>query len=88
MKSSLKKSKLEILKTLSVPSTKYHFHIHVDYSNVGTGCILVQQFPEEKRIVSLDSRVIDNAEQKMSTFHRELCDILSALQTCEHYIII
>ena len=56
-------------------------------SNVGTGCILVQQFPEGKRIVSFNSRVFDNAEQKMSTLHRELCRIVSALQTYEHYII-
>ena len=72
---------------LAVPSTEYPFHIHVDSSNVGTGCILVQQFPEEKRTVSFNSRVFDNAEQKMSTLHREICGIVSALQTFEHYII-
>ena len=72
---------------LAKPSTKHPFHIHVDSSNVGTGCILVQQFPEGKRIVSFNSRVFDNAEQKMSTLHRELCGIVSALQTYEHYII-
>ena len=60
---------------LAVPSTEYPFHIHVDSSNVGTGCILVQQFPEGKRIVSFKS------------LHRELCGIVSALQTYEHYII-
>ena len=49
---------------LAVPSTEYPFHIHVDSSNVGTGCILVQQFPEGKRIVSFNSRVFDKAEQK------------------------
>ena len=27
---------------LAVPSTDYPFHIHVDSSNVGTGCILIQ----------------------------------------------
>ena len=72
---------------LAVPSTEYPFHIHVDSSNVGTGCILVQQFPEGKRIVSFNSRVFDKAKQKMSTLHRELCGIVSALQTYEHYII-
>ena len=72
---------------LAVPSAKYAFHIHVDSSNVGTGCILVQQFLEGKRIVSLNSRVFDNAEQKMSTLHRKLCGIVSALQTYEHYVI-
>ena len=32
---------------LAIPSTEYLFHIHS--SNVGTGCILIQQFPEGKR---------------------------------------
>ena len=54
---------------LAVPSTDYPFHIHVDSSNVGTGCILIQQFPEGKRIKSFNSRVFDKAEQKMSTLH-------------------
>ena len=72
---------------LAVPSTDYPFHIHVDSSNVGTGCILIHQFPEGKRFISFNSRVFDKAEQKMSTLHRELCGIVSALQTYEHYII-
>ena len=72
---------------LAVPSTDYPFHIHVDSSNVGTGCILIQQFPEGKRIISFNSRVSDKAEQIMSTLHRELCGIVSALQIYEHYII-
>ena len=72
---------------MAVHSTEYPFHIHVDSSNVGTGCILVQKFPEGKRIILLNSRVFDNTEQKMSTLHRELCGIKSALQTYEHYII-
>ena len=72
---------------MAVPSTEYPFHIHVDSSNVGTGWILVQQFPEGKRIVCFNSRVFHNAEQKMSTLHCELCGIVSALQTYEQYII-
>ena len=72
---------------LAVLSTEYPFHIHVDSSNVGTGCILIQQNPEGKRIVSFNSRVFDKIEQKMSTLPRELCGIVSALQTYEHYII-
>ena len=70
-----------------MPSTDYPFHIHVDSSNVGTGCILLQQLPEGKRIISFNSRNFDKAEQKMSTLHRKLCGIVSALQTYEHYII-
>ena len=59
----------------------------MDSSIVGNGCILIQQFPEGKRIISLNSRIFDKAEQKMSTLHRELCGIVSALQTYEHYLI-
>ena len=44
---------------LAVPSTDYPFHIQVDSSNVGTGCILIQQFPEGKTIISFNSRVFD-----------------------------
>ena len=60
------KSRISEDTILAVPSIKYTFHIHVDSSNVGTGCILVQQFPEGKRIVSFNFRVFENAEQKMS----------------------
>ena len=72
---------------LAVPSTDYPIQIHVDPSNVATGCILIQQFAEGKRIISFKSRIFDLAEQKMSTFHREICRLVSALRTCEHYIV-
>ena len=72
---------------LAVTSTDYLFHIHVDSSKIGTDCILLQQFPEGKRIISFNLRVFDKAEQKMSTLRGELCGIVSALQTNEHYII-
>ena len=72
---------------LAVPSTDYPFNIHVDSSNVGTGCIVIQHFREGKRIISFKSRIFDKAEQKMSTLHRELSGIVSALQTYEHYVI-
>ena len=72
---------------LAVPSTEYPFHIHVHFSNVRTGCILAQQFPEGKTRVSFNSRVFLYAEQKMSSFQCELCGIVSALQTYEYYIL-
>ena len=43
--------------------------------------------PEGKRIVSFNSRIFNKSEQKMSTLLRELCGIVSALQTYEHFII-
>ena len=62
-------------------------HTHVDSSSIGTGSFLVQEFPSGKRLVSFNSRVFTKDEQKMSTLHRELCGIISALQTYEHFII-
>ena len=66
--------------------TDYPFHILVDSMNVGTGCILVQQCLEGKRITSFNSRTFKRAKQKMCTVHKELCGIVSALQAFEHYI--
>ena len=34
----------------AIPNVNYPFHIHADSSNVGTGCILIQDFPERKRL--------------------------------------
>ena len=68
-------------------SNDYPFHIHADSSNLGTGCVLIQDFPDRKRMISAKSRVFDKAEQKMSTQHRELCGIISALHTYEFYVI-
>ena len=52
---------------------------------VGSLCILIQQFPEGKRIVSFNSRILDKAEHEKSTLHRELCWLFSRLHTNEHY---
>ena len=54
---------------LAVPSTVFPFHIHVDSSNVGAGCFLTQQFPEGKKIISFNSRVLEKAEKKSSPLH-------------------
>ena len=72
---------------LAVPPTAYPFHILVDSSNFPAGCILMQQFLEGYWIICFDSRFFDEAERKMSTLHRKLCGMVSALQTYEHYII-
>ena len=34
---------------LAIPDVRYLFLIHVDSSNVGTGSILVQEFPDGKK---------------------------------------
>ena len=47
----------------------------------------MQQFLERKRIISFNSGFFDKAEQKMSTLQKEVCGIVSSLQTYEYYII-
>ena len=61
--------------------------MHVDASSIGVGSILVQEFQEEKRIVSVNISIYTKEEQKMSTTACELCGVLSALQTYENYLI-
>ena len=72
---------------LAIPDPRYPFHVHVGASSIGVGSVLVQEFPAGKRIVSFNSCVYTKNEQKMSTTARELCGVISALQTYEHYII-
>ena len=71
----------------AVPSTDYPFQIHVDSLNIETGCILIQQFPEENEYSLSTQEFFGETQQKMSTLNRELCGIVSALQTNEHDII-
>ena len=71
----------------AVPNPMYPFHIHVDSSSISTGYYLVQEFLNRKRIVSFNSRVFRKDEQKMTTLHRKVCGIITALQIYEHLII-
>ena len=50
---------------LAVHSTDYPFHIHVDSSNVGTGCILTSKFPKEREL-SRSTRVYLTRQNKKS----------------------
>ena len=42
----------------TVPNPKHPFHIHIDSFSIGTGSILVQEFPSGKRIVSFNSLAV------------------------------
>ena len=49
--------------------------------NVATGCILIQQFPEGKRISAFNSLVFDKAEQKCPLFTENYAE---SYQTSRH----
>ena len=72
---------------VAVRNPKHPFPIHVDFSSIDTGSILVQQFPCGRRIAQFNSRVFTKDERKMSTLHRELCRIIIALPNREPLII-
>ena len=74
--------------TLSVPSTKHPFHIHVDSSDVGTGSILVRQLFEGKRIVSFNSGVFDGrwTEDVETWFVHEIGGRLFICQLIERHV--
>ena len=48
----------------AIHNVYYPFHIHADSSNVGTGCILIQDLPEGKRIVSANSKSLIKPSKK------------------------
>ena len=61
---------------LAIPDTKHPFHGHVDASSIGVGSILVQEFPEGKRMVSFNSRVYTKEEKNEHHSTRTLrCNI-------------
>ena len=43
----------------------YPFHIHADSSNLGTGCVLIQDFHDWKRMISANSRVFDKTTKNV-----------------------
>ena len=59
---------------LAVPSTDYPFYNHVNSSNFGPRCFLIQQFPGGKVILSFNSRIFDKAEKKIYTLHRDFVE--------------
>ena len=73
---------------LAVPSTGNPFHIHVDSSNVGTGCFLIQQIPERKRVISFNSRVFDKAEKNVHSSSRIMRNRVNSpdIRTLLHWI--
>ena len=73
---------------LAIPNTSKPFYITVDASLVGAGAVLFQPSSNNKmQVLSYSSRIFDTQEQKLSTYDRELCAVIFALQTYEHIII-
>jgi hypothetical protein len=71
----------------AIPNPKYPFSIHSDASNIGIGCILIQDLSEGKKIVSFNSRCFTPDEQKLPTITRELIGVSWSLEIYEPYII-
>ena len=61
--------------------------MYVDALSIGVGSIVVQVLPEGKRKVSFNSRIYTEEEQKLSSTARELCGVISDLQSYGRYSI-
>ena len=73
---------------LTIPTTDYLFHVHLNSSNVGIGCILFQQFSEGERIISFNSRIFDKAEKNVQSPSRFMWNSFSFTNkgTLHHWI--
>ena len=86
----LKKIKLSLIKDaeLAIPNTSKPFYITVDAYLAGAGAVLFQPNSNNRmQVISYNSHIFSTQEQKLSTYDRELCAVIFALQTYEHIII-
>ena len=73
---------------LTLSNTKHPFFITVDASLIGLGAVLFQLNENNKmKVISYNSRILNQQEQKLSTLDRELHGIVHALQIYEFLII-
>ena len=85
-----KKIKLSLKKDaeLAIPNTSKPFYITVDASLAGAGAVLFQPNSNNRmQVISYNSRIFSTQEQKLSTYDRELCAVIFALNTYEFIII-
>ena len=72
---------------LTIPNTKHSFFITVDASLFGLGAVLFQLKDQNKmEVISYNSRLLNQQEQKLSILDRELLGIVHALQIYEFLI--
>ena len=88
---------------LAIPNTSHPFFITVVASLLGLGAVLFQPNSQNKRelmrflfqpnlqnkmqFISYNSRILNTQEQKLSTYDRELCAVIFALQVYEFLFI-
>ena len=82
--------KLKMSLTSETELTKYKtpFFITIDASLIGLGAVLFQLNDQNKlKVISYNSRILNQQEQNLSTLDRELLGIVQALQIYEFLII-
>ena len=72
---------------LALPSADYAFHIHVDSSNVSTGCFQFNSFLRENEKLPSAPGFSTKLSRKCQHSTESFPGIVSALQTYEHHII-
>ena len=73
---------------LTLPNTTHPFFIMVDASATGIGTVLVQSDEHNQmQVISYNSRLFTENEQKSAILYRELCAVAYALEIYEFIII-
>ena len=73
---------------LTLPNTTHPFFIMVDASAIGIGTVLVQSDEHNQmQVISYNSRLFTENEQKSAIMYRELCAVAYALEIYEFIII-
>ena len=64
----------------AVLSTDYPFHFHLDSSNVGTGCIVIKQFPEGRKISRSTLEYLTKQSEKCPLFIENYAELYQLLR--------
>jgi hypothetical protein len=76
------KQKLVIAPMLVQPNITKPFEVYCDASNVGLGCVLMQ----DRHVIAYASRQLKNAEVNYPTHDLELAAVVHALKIWRHYL--
>ena len=72
---------------MSFPVFSEPFTVHTDASNFAIGAVLTQKLDGAERVIAYASRTLSHAEQRWSTYDRELWAIVWSVRHFRHYLL-
>ena len=71
---------------LKLPDFTKEFVVNTDASDVAIGAVLQQDFGKGLQPIAYDSRKLNDAERRYSTYDKELLAVVNACVTWRHYL--